>query len=66
MQDLFTQVRRKVDDPSLGKYRTNLIDIDRSDPDPALFRPPADYQLLESHPESPQTSPLIVVPANPQ
>ena len=65
-EDLFTQVRRKVDDPSLGKYRSNLIDIDRSDPDPALFRPPADYQLLESHPESPQTSPLIVVPANPQ
>jgi hypothetical protein len=67
-EDLFTQVRRKVDDPSLGKYRTNPIDIDRADPDPALFRAPGDYQLLESHPYTPerQSSPLIVIPANPQ
>lgn len=66
-EDLFTQVRRKVDDPSLGKYRTNLIDIDRSEPDPALFRAPANYQLLESHPASEeQRSPLIILPANPQ
>jgi hypothetical protein len=68
-EDLFTQVRRKVDDPSLGKFRTNLIDIDRSDPDPALFRAPADYQLLESHPTTTseeERSPLIIIPAKPQ
>jgi hypothetical protein len=64
-EDLFTQVRRKVNDPSLGKYRTELVDIDRSEPDPALFRPPANYRVLESHPNNSgeERSPLIVVPA---
>lgn len=66
-EDLFTQVRRKVNDPSLGKYRTELVDIDRSEPDPALFRPPTDYRVLESHPYEPEreSSPLIIVPAKP-
>ena len=49
-EDLFVQVRRKLDDPGLGKYRTELMNINRSEPDPTLFRPPRGYRMLESKP----------------
>ncbi|MDE3149955.1 MAG: hypothetical protein KGL37_10850 [Acidobacteriota bacterium] len=52
------ETRWKTDDPTPGAYRrestdrSELVKIDRSDPDPALFRPPADYRILESKPQS--------------
>jgi hypothetical protein len=63
--DLFTEVRWKMNDPSLGKYRNELINIDRSEPDAALFRPPAGYRVLDATPKKPvpESSPLIVIPA---
>ena len=51
-EDLFIEVRWKMDDPSLGKYRNELINIDRSEPDPALFGPPAGYRVLDATPKS--------------
>jgi len=63
--DLFIEVRWTMNDPSLGKYRNELINIDRSEPDPALFRPPAGYRVLDATPKKPvpESSPLIVIPA---
>lgn len=67
-EDLFTEVRWKMDDPSLGKYRNDLIDIDRSEPDPALFGPPAGYRVLDATPKKPvpELSPFIVIPGSPK
>lgn len=63
--DLLEEVLWKEDDPSLGKFRRELVNIDRSDPDPALFEPPADYAVLDGTPENPTpaSNPLIVIPA---
>lgn len=54
-----------MDDPSLGKYRRELLKIDRADPDPGLFGPPAEYRVLDTTPKDrlPQHDPLIVIPA---
>lgn len=49
--DLKEVIRDHTNDPSLGRLTDDLVKIDRSDPDPALFRPPADYHILESHPQ---------------
>lgn len=67
-EDLFTEVLWKMNDPSLGKYRNELINIDRSEPDPALFGPPAGYRVLDATPKKPlpESSPLIVIPASPK
>ena len=64
-EDLFTEVRWTMNDPSQGKYRTELINIDRSEPDPALFGPPAGYRVLDGTPKelAPTSSPLLVMPA---
>jgi hypothetical protein len=65
--DLHEEVLWKMDDPSLGKFRNELKNIDRSDPDPALFEPPADYAVLDGTPKNPvpAPNPLIVIPAKP-
>jgi hypothetical protein len=63
--ELMEEVRHISDDPELGKTTINLVDIDQSEPDAALFRPPKGYGVLEATPQEdvPQPSPLIVVPA---
>jgi hypothetical protein len=40
-------VLSKHSDPRNGDTTDRLINIDRSEPDPALFRPPADYTITE-------------------
>ena len=66
--DLMVEVRKISDDPELGKSTVNLVNIDRAEPDPALFRPPADYRILVSQPvDLRKGGPrFIVVPAKPQ
>lgn len=49
--ELKLQVLSKRSDPRSGETTDRLTNIDRSEPDPALFRPPADYTITESqHP----------------
>jgi protein TonB len=52
-QQFGIQLRYVADDPINGKTTTETTDIQLVDPDPALFQPPADYQLKESNPPSP-------------
>lgn len=40
---------RKHSDPRYGDSTIELSELDRSEPDPALFEPPEDYELLVSH-----------------
>jgi hypothetical protein len=40
---------RRHSDPRFGDSTVEVSDLDRSEPDPALFEPPEDYQLLASH-----------------
>lgn len=54
--DLREEIVHHTDDPGLGKLTDDLVKIDRSQPDAALFQPPARYKVLESHPEARQTS----------
>lgn len=39
-------------DPSIGTRTTELINLDRSEPDPALFQPPPDYTIQDQSPVS--------------
>jgi TonB family protein len=52
-QQFGIQLRLVTDDPINGKTTTEATDIQLVDPDPALFQPPADYQLKEAIPPSP-------------
>jgi len=45
--DLRTVVYRKTSDPRSGDNTTRLTNISRNEPDPQLFQPPADYQVVE-------------------
>jgi hypothetical protein len=45
--ELKTTVRQTTSDPRTGTVTTELSNIDRSEPDPALFRPPAGYKLMD-------------------
>jgi hypothetical protein len=45
--ELQTQVLSKRSDPRYGETVERLINIDRSEPDLELFRPPADYSITE-------------------
>jgi hypothetical protein len=50
-EELKLQVLSKRSDPRRGETTDRLTNIDRSEPDPALFRPPADYTITEpQHP----------------
>lgn len=46
--DLKTTVRQLSSDPRTGTVTTELSNIDRSEPDPALFKPPANVKVVES------------------
>jgi hypothetical protein len=52
--DLRLEVLTKRSDPRNGETTERLINIDRSEPDPALFRPPADYTITEPSANRPQ------------
>jgi hypothetical protein len=45
--ELKLQVSSKRSDPRGGETTERLTNIDRSEPDPVLFRPPADYVITE-------------------
>lgn len=45
--DLKVVVLSKTSDPRMGESTMKLRNIDRTEPDPALFRAPADYQLVD-------------------
>lgn len=48
-EELKMALYRKHGDPRFGDSTIELSELDRSEPDPALFEPPEDYQLLTSH-----------------
>ena len=48
--DLRVVVRSIMDDPRSGKNTMELIDIQRTAPDPALFELPAGYEVKETNP----------------
>jgi hypothetical protein len=45
--DLKLTVLSKTDDPRNGESVMKLTNIGRNEPDPILFQPPADYQILD-------------------
>ena len=47
--DLKMTVLSKHSDPRTGEQITRMQNINRSEPDPALFRAPADYQLVDEN-----------------
>jgi hypothetical protein len=46
-EELGLNVLMKRSDPRYGDVTERVTNIDRSEPDPALFRPPADYTITE-------------------
>jgi hypothetical protein len=46
-EELQAEVLSKRSDPRNGETTQRLTNIVRSEPDPALFRPPADYTITE-------------------
>lgn len=47
--DLKITVLSKNSDPRMGEFTMRLQNIDRTEPDPALFRVPTDYQIVEEN-----------------
>jgi len=45
--ELKFQLLSKRSDPRGGETTERLTNIDRSEPDPSLFRPPVDYTITE-------------------
>jgi hypothetical protein len=45
--DLKVSVLAKKNDPRFGESTRKLANIDRREPDPSLFLPPADYKIVE-------------------
>jgi hypothetical protein len=43
--ELGIKVSTRIDNPDGGRYSIELTDIDRSEPVPALFKPPANYEV---------------------
>jgi hypothetical protein len=48
--DLHIVIRAISTDPRMGTRTTEVISLDRADPDPSLFQPPADYQIRDQNP----------------
>ncbi|QBE64722.1 hypothetical protein [Pseudoduganella lutea] len=48
-EELKLALYRKHSDPRFGESTIELSELDRSEPDPALFEAPEDYKLLTSH-----------------
>jgi hypothetical protein len=49
--DLKITVLMKNSDPRMGESTMRLRNIDRSEPDPALFRMPSDYKIVNENGE---------------
>ncbi len=47
--DLKVTVLSKNSDPRMGEFAMRLQNIDHTEPDPALFRVPADYQIVDEN-----------------
>lgn len=45
--ELKTMIVRKTSDPRFGEITWRLVDINLSEPDPALFQPPADFKIVD-------------------
>jgi hypothetical protein len=45
--DLNLQIVTKTDDPRSGVHTRKLVNINRSEPDAALFQPPPDYTVKD-------------------
>ena len=45
--DLKLTVLNKTSDPRYGESTVKLVNIDRSEPSPALFQPPPDYRVVD-------------------
>jgi hypothetical protein len=45
--DLRIAIRATTTDPRMGTRTTEVISLDRADPDPSLFQPPADYEIRD-------------------
>lgn len=63
--DLGVIVRRVSDDPSIGRFITELSDIKRSVPDPALFKVPDGYEMRVDPPPAPSLLDEIMRDAKP-
>jgi hypothetical protein len=50
--ELRITVLTKNSDPRMGESVTQLRNIERSEPDPALFRVPPDYQVVDDSGEA--------------
>lgn len=46
-EDLKVMVLSKHNDPRSGESTTQLTNISRTEPDPALFQPPAEYKIVD-------------------
>lgn len=46
-KDLGLTMLRLREDPQSGKWRTEVVELTHGEPDPALFLPPADYEIEE-------------------
>jgi hypothetical protein len=45
--DLKIQMRNTTDDPRMGKTTMEVTELERNEPDPALFQIPADYKVTD-------------------
>ncbi|MBZ5579233.1 MAG: hypothetical protein LAP40_21945 [Acidobacteriia bacterium] len=45
--DLKIMIVNKTSDPRSGEHTTKMINLNRSEPDPALFQPPPDYTMTD-------------------
>ena len=45
--DLKIRMRSTTDDPRMGKITVEVTELERNEPDPALFQIPADYKVTE-------------------
>jgi hypothetical protein len=63
--DLGVIVRRVIEDPRVGKITTELSNIQRSDPAPALFKVPEGYEVRDDPPPPPSLLDEIMRDAKP-
>ena len=59
--ELWVNISTSVSDPRAGEFTTHLTNIERSEPDPALFQVPPDYTVTDLRP----TTLRAVPPTNP-
>jgi hypothetical protein len=55
--ELKIEMESTSDDPMIGKTTMKVISIDRGEPDPALFRVPEGYKVIDKNPEAATAQP---------